>query len=263
MRETKLLPSISNVKAGLTAVLNCPLGKTYDHIVLAYTGTSITLDMFKNINVKVNGKPIQTFKDGLELQSINNYYQRGSTNGYLTLWFNRPELREVSDQRLTSLGTLDIQTLSVEFDVDSSASADLAVTAWAKLSEPTPLAYIGKVKAFPMSSAVAGEIEIDNIVRGARIAAIHVFKSDVEKVELTLDSVKIYEAKKALGEVMQKQANRVPATASCTHIDFLEEGDISQALITAGAQDLRLKPTLTTAGSVRVVVEYLDGLAGI
>lgn len=263
MRELKKLPSLTNVAAGLTAVLNCPLGLTYDRILLEYSGTSVTRAMMKNIQVKINGKPIQTFKDADELQNINDYYGRADNTGFVSLYFNRPELDNVGSQRLTGLGTMDIQTLSVELDIDSGAPGDFALKAHANRSEPQPLGLVTKVKAFPMSSAVSGEIEIDNIVKGPRIAAIHLFKSDISNIEVDIDSQKIYEASKGLGEVLQKEHGRVPVTASATHIDFMLEGDEGQALITGGASDFRLRPTLTTSGAVRVVVEYLDGLAGI
>jgi hypothetical protein len=262
MRITQRLPSLSNVAAGLTAVLNCPRGLTYDKIVLQYSGTSVTRAMLEKIRVKINGKPIQEYSDGDELQSINDYYGRADNTGAVTLYFNRPEMDNVQGQRVTGLGTSDIQTLSVEFDVASGAPADFAVVAYALQSEAQPLGLITKVKKYPASYATSGLMEIDNIVKGGRIMAIHLFKSDVSKVELEVDKQTVYEATKSVGEILQKEAGRAPVTASATHIDFIQEGDIAQALITAGVSDMRLKPTIDTSGALNVVVEYLDGLAG-
>lgn len=263
MRFTKKLPSVKNVGAGLQAVIECPLGRTYDRISLFYTGTAVTRAMFTNLQVMINGKAVQTYADFNELQYINDYYGRADTAGVVTLYFVRPELENTNQSRLTALGTVDIQTLDVRFDIAAGAPSDLAITAWAMTSEPQPLGLITKVKAFPMSSSVSGEIEIDNLVTGPRIAALHLFKSDVNNLEIDYNGIKIFEASKTVAEVIQTEHGRVPVTASATHVDFLLEGDNTQALITQGATDFRLRPTLGTSGALRTVVEYLDGLAGI
>jgi hypothetical protein len=260
MRITKKLPSISNVGAGLTGTLNCPIGLTYDRITLELT--NVTNAQITNIEVLVNGKVIQTYASGTELQQINDYYGRDNNAGYLTLYFNRPELNNLVQQRMTGLGTRDVQTLSLNFDLDGDVVSP-AVKATAILSEPQPLGLINKVKAFPMSSAVAGAIEISDIPRGPRISAVHFFKADISNLEVEIDGQKVFDSTKALAEVIQKEHGRVPVTASATHFDTMLEGDNGQALVTAGSADLRFRPTLDTSGAVRVVVEYLDGLAGI
>jgi len=263
MRKTVKLPSISNVGTSLTATLNCPTGLTYDRITLAYSGTSVTRAMMSNIQVLINGKPVQTYGDADELQDINDYYGRADNAGYVTLYFARPELDNVAQQRLTALGTLDVQTLAINIDITAAAPGDFALTATAVQSEPQPLGLLTKVRAYPFSSAVSGAIEIDNIPVGPRVQAIHLFKSDISNLVLELDGVKVYETTKALGEVIQKEHGRVPVTSSATHFDSQLENDNAQAMITKGVQDFRLRPTLDTSGAVRVVVEYLDGLAGI
>lgn len=263
MRKTVKLSSISNVGTSLTATINCPVGLTYDRITLAYSGTAVTRAMMSNIQVKIGGKPVMTFADADELQEINDYYGRADNAGFVTLYFARPELDNVAQQRLTALGTQDVQTLSIEIDITAAAPGDFALAATAVQSEPQPLGLINKVRAFPMSSSVSGEIEIDNITVGPRIQAIHLFKSDISNLAIDMDSVRVYEATKSLGEVIQKEHGRVPVTASCTHFDSQLENDNAQAMVTRGVQDFRIKPTLDTSGAVRVVVEYLDGLSGI
>jgi coat protein len=263
MRETKKLPSISNVGADLTAVLECPLGKTYDRIMLAYSGTAVTRAMLKNIQVMISGRPVQIFKDADRLQEINDFYGRDDNAGYITLYFARPEMHNIIQQRTTGIGTADISSLSVKIDIDSSAPGDLAITATAILSEPNFLGLITKVRSFPTSSDVTGEIEISDIPRRARIQAIHFFKADISNVVVEVDSMKVFESSKALAEVIQKEHGRVPVTAKATHVDFQLEGDNAQALVMQNVQDFRLKPTFDTTGALDVVVEYFDGLPGL
>ena len=262
MRVTNKLPSLTNVSAGSTAVLNLPLGLTYDFIQLEYSG--VTLAQMKNIKLEVNGKIIQEFKDGNQIVFLNTYHGRpADAAGFLTLWMIRPEMHTLQDQRLTALGTSDIKTLTLRFDIDAAATAP-AVKAHAVQSEPQPFGLCTKIKSFVSSTAVAGVQEIDNLpTNAARIGAIHLVKPDITDVEVTIDSMVAFQASKALAENIQKKYGKVPQTASATHIDWMLEGDMGQALTTQGVQDFRIKPTHGAAGQLDILVEYLDGLAGI
>lgn len=261
MRKIVKLPSMSNVAAGAVATLNCPVGLTYECFTLKYTG--VTLAQMTNIEVRVNGKTIQKFASGTELDEINTYHGRKAASGYLNIWQVRPELKALLDQRMTALGTADVQTLSLLVEIDAAATAPVLV-AYALQSVPQPLGLICKVKAFPVSFATSGEQEIDNLPKsGARVAAIHLMKSDVSKVEVELDSIKVIETPKALAEELQTKYGKTPQTAVATHVDFLLDGDIKHAMATAGVQDFRVRPTIDTSGEVRCVVEYLDGYEGI
>lgn len=263
MRETKKMPSISNVSAGSTAVLECPRGKTYDFITFKYAGTAVTRAMLKNIQVMLNGKAVQTFKDADRLQDFNDYYGRSDDAGYVTIWFIRPEMTNIVQQRLTAIGTLDVQTFSVNIDIDAGAPGDLTLEATSMLSEPQPLGVITKVKNFPVSSDVVGEMEISDIPRRGRIQALHLFKADLSNVIVEMDSRKVFESSKVMAEVIQGSHARTPITAKATHVDFQLEGDNAQALVMQGVQDFRVKPTFDTSGAADVVVEYLDGLEGL
>jgi len=270
MRKTIKMPSMANVGAGQTATLNCPVGLTYDLISIEYSGkkadgtTDVTLDDLQNIELRVNGKTIQSFKDGLELDRINQYHGRGAASGILNLWQVRPEMANLRDQRLTALGTRDVQTLSLHIDGESTLTS-LSLSAKAVQSEPQNMGAITKIKAFPTSFAVSGEVEIDNLPRagGVMIGCLHLFKSDVSNVEVEVNSIKAFDSTKDYSEEMQGRYKKTPQTASATHVDFMLEGDLSQAMDTRGVQDFRIRPTLDTAGYLRTVVEYIDGFAGI
>ncbi len=147
--------------------------------------------------------------------------------------------------------------------MDIGAATAPTLVAYAVLSEERPLGVITKVRRLPFTFAVAGAVEIDKIPLGPRIIAIHLQKADVNDVELELDSVRVIKQPKLLGEQLQRQRLRVPQTAAYTHVDFCLEGDIMQAMITEGARDFRLRPTLGSAGLVTAIVEYLDGFAGL
>lgn len=261
MRFLNKLPSLSNVAVGQRATLTCPLGLRYDAIYLTHNVANLAL--IKNIEVIVNGKVIQSFKDAAEVKAINDYYGRPEQSGVLTLWFYRPEMATPFDRRLPALGTLDVQTLTVAMDLDATIAPAPTLEAVALQGPQEPMGLITKIKSYSSSYAISGKVEIDNIVRSGRIAAIHLFKADVSAVELDVNSRRVVDLTKTLSEKVQKDYGRVPVTASATHIDFTLEGDIAEALITEGIYDLRIRPTLGTSGALRSVVEYLDGFAGI
>lgn len=257
------LPSVANVAAGSDASVNIPVGPTYENIVLALT--NITLAQITDIELRLAGKPVMKFKSGTELDNINKHWGRGaSASGLLTLHFRRPEFNMVGDQKLFNIGTADLPTASLHFHIDAACVSPAVLAYCTQNNVPQKLGIITKVKRFPFNSAVTGEVDIDNIPRtGARIAAVHLVKTDVSAVKVDVDSVNVYNASKTLGAQMQTQAGRTPQTGAMTTVDFLLGEDPMQALRTAGVQDLRIKPTLDTAGAMDLVVEYFDGLEGI
>ena len=263
----KKLPSLSNVAAGADATLECPLGPTYTKITVSASGTGLTAAHIGKIEVRINGKVVMEFRDLQRLIDLNSYYGRPADSAnQFTIYFDRPEASDLPFKRLAGIGTQDIQTFDVRISIDAAAPSDLTMEAWAEVREPMTLGPVVKVREFPFSSSVAGEVDIDKIPRGPRIVAIHLFKSDVNNVVLEADSVKVIDASKTVLETLQKQAvprARVPLTSKATHVDFVLEGDFAQALVTKALRDMRLKTTLGTSGSMDIVVEYLDQAASV
>lgn len=269
MRMLVRMPSLANVAPGGTATLNLPIGRTYEKLVLEYGGA--TLAQMKNIRLLVDGKPIQEYRDGEELRAVNRYYERHDADGFLTLWFVRPEMQRLEHQQVTALGTGDsagngrVQTLQLEVDIDdAAASPTLKAHAWQ--SDPKPLGQMTKVKRFTYSSATAGTFEIDNIPKGPRLLAVHFIKDggDISAIELEQNSRKVFEGSKGLFQYIQRQSDRTPQTDYIT-LDFVQQGDLMQSIITEPrvVQDQRFRLTLDSPGSVVVLVEYLDRFAGI
>ncbi len=260
MRILKRLPSLSNVAAGSTAVLNIPIGRTIDQLKLMFSG--VTLAQMKNIQLKANGKTFKKWKDGAQLAWMNAYYNKADTAGMLTFWFVENEMRTLADSRMPALGTKDLSTLTLEFDIDAAAASPV-VWAAAMMSDQMPFGMTTKVLQFPNSSATAGIKEIDNLATsGARLKAIHAIKSDINSAELEINGYLAFEGKTEVQKQILKDNGRVPQ-AGIYHMDFVLDGDMAQAIPTTGVQDLRLRYDLASAGQIDLVVEYYDGLGGI
>ncbi|CZF79471.1 major capsid protein P2 [Grimontia marina] len=263
MRLTHKLPSFSNVVAGATATLELPLGLAYHMLLLEFSG--MALAQMKNIRLEVNGKVVQKWKDGERLNSLNKHYKRGTaTASSLPIWFIRPEMDDPAQQRVFAVGTSDVQTLTLLIDIADDATAP-KLTGHAIKGNQSPLGIITKVKTFPVSFATAGEQEIDNLPlpRGARIASVHLYSPDVTRCELDMNGLRVFEMDKTLAAKIQTDYARDPQSSHKMSLDFMLEGDMSQALVLEGVQDFRIRPTLANPGAVDVVVEYLDQYQGI
>lgn len=275
-RNFPKLPSFSNVSAGNTATLELPVGRTYDKVHVNYSG--VTLAQMKSIRFEVNGKSILEFKDGQALQNFNKRYGRNTAVGVLDFHFKRDEMKTLSEARAFALGTSStaykdgsgqmvmppqISNVTLRIEIDAAAAAP-KLEAFAIQSNPAPIGFITKVKNFPVALN-AGVTEVDKIPRPntARIAAIHVVSAAViTKIEVELDSIKIYELPKTLGEKVQVDHGRSPQAGQVS-VDFILEGDMLQALPMVGTQDFRIRVYTDGAAPATVVVEYFDGLAGI
>ncbi|MCL1038033.1 major capsid protein P2 [Shewanella submarina] len=275
------LPSWSNVAAGNTATLELPLGRTYDKIHIRYSGLSLA--QMKHIRVNINGRAIEEFKHGQSLQDENKYYLRNVAANVLDIHFKRDEMKTLGEARAFGLGTSSqpypdpgtgemvnppvIANVTLEIDIDEAA-VNPTLEAYAIQSNPAPIGFITKVKNFPVALN-PGINEVDNIPRPntARIGSLHILtEQTIEKIEVELDSAKIYELPTSLAEKIQVDHGRSPQANRYT-VDFCLEGDMLQALPMIGSQDFRVRlfaaDDTPVSSSATVVVHYFDGLAGI
>ena len=254
------LPSLSNVVAGSTATLDCPVGLTYDAIQFQYSG--VTQAQIENVEVLINGRPVAQFDDAVEVEAINEYYGRSDASGEMTLHFRRPELLE-GQRAFPGLGTADVDTLQIRMDINVAASAPV-ISASAQLSPGAPLGVFVKTRYLALNVSAAGKQELDSIPKGSgRLLAAHLFKADISEVEVEVNSRRVMEGTKDLMESLQTLAGRTPQTAAATHVDFGLYGDLGEALVLSGVRDFRIRPTADTTGTLRVVLEYLDGFEGV
>lgn len=265
MKKIPKLPSISRVTPGSIATLELPLGPTYEKLIFDCSGTALAISHIKRIRLMIDGKERQTFKDLQRLVDINSYWKREADSA--TSWalhFNRAELTDNVMRQAPGIGTKNLQTLYVEIEIDATAPADIKMYATA-VADPTSqdIGAFFEIKEFPFSSAVAGEVEQDKLPRGNPYGAIHLFKSDISAVKVKANGIELVDAKKVTLERIEKGASptpRVPVTAKATHIDFMLDGNLFDAVQTGGLQDWRVAMTLDTAGSVDIVTETIGTL---
>lgn len=264
-REVINLPTVQNVAANSTFTIHCPVGKTYERIMLVRGGTTFTEAQLTNIRVEVNGKTIASWKDAAELDAENSFYGRNDTANYHTLHFSRAELDSITQDRVTGLGTADVQTLTVRGDITGATAPTLK--AKAVLRGPEPMGLVTKVKQFSYSSS-GSAFEIADLPRGPRLMALHVVDGSsgvVSGVKLIADGSERLVFDNAAEMNKYNQDNGRASVSGRFVLDFCGDGDLYESLVTDRAviQDLRVQITMSTPGDFLVVAEFLDGYAGI
>lgn len=264
MRNHVKLPTIQNVAAGARCDVQLARGLTYDYIIFKLT--NVTTADVKNFKVKVGTKNIIEVNSLQTLDKINKYYKRPESSGYFICWFYRPEMQTEEERAVFSLGTKDIGNLSLQFELDSGVT-NPAIEAYAMQRTPANMGTVTKIREMPATFATSGIQEIANVPRsGDRISAIHLFKSDISNLEMEINvgagPANLIDFPKGMLEVVQKAHGREPQTASATHVDLALLGKLNDFMPTMGLQELRLKPTIDTAGSINTVIEYAGGMSG-
>src|SRR5690606_4286615 len=108
------------------------IGMTYDQI--QFKVTNVTASDIKNFKVKAGSRTVVDVASFSVIEDLNTFYKRQSQSGFLTLWFYRPEVME-DIRALTSFGTSDIPSLTIEFDLDAGVTSP-AIEAWAVQRAP-------------------------------------------------------------------------------------------------------------------------------
>jgi hypothetical protein len=257
-RITRELPSWSNVTAGSTATLELPKNLSYHLIHVYFSG--VTLAQMKNIRLEINGKPVKQWADGNRLNMENTHYGRGAaTADCLPIFFTREELATLDQRRVCAIGTEGVQTLTLLIDIDAAATSP-SLDATAVYGPKAPVGLYTHIVEFQKSSSVSGEVEIDNIPmrKGAAIAAIHIYKTDVTSAKLEVNGGIVFDMTKTGAAKLQTDYGRTPQSSDKMSLDFLLEGDLAQAVQLANIDDFRLKVNIATAGSFTIGVEYLE-----
>lgn len=264
MKKYLSVPSITRVGVSSTAIVELPIGPTYENINFVMGGGAITVGMVDAIRVLANGEELQMFKNLQQLIDINMYHGRAVDTALdWALHFSNDDFNEIAEKQLERLGTLGLRTLTVEITLNATWLGTGTITAMAYTdTDQQPVGIYNRIRQASYNSGAAGVQDFDKLIRGSGVVykQIHLFKADVNNVIVEADSVKFIDAKKANLEREQKNVRpfaRVPITARATHIDFALEGDRASLLRTDGMQDLRIRMDLGTAGNVDIVTEQL------
>lgn len=262
----KLYPFQNVVATGMATVnLSNLLGFTINRIVLQLGGTALTKAMLTGIRIKANAKTI--FDDtGSRTDSRMQYRGITANAAFLTIDFSEIRSKTIAGQLLGALDTtLGIESLTMEVDITGATAPTLA--GFAELSEPQvgldTRGLIAKVLNITQNFGAAGTFpyQLDFGKKTSTIAKrIHFFGATVTSVEVKKAGISIFEnLADAVNDFIQGEYQRTPQ-ANVYHVDFVPDGNQSNALPLSPDKPMEYLVTVSGAGNVTAVAELLDPL---
>ena len=250
---TKKMPSFQGVAAGQTATANLPIGLTYHELLLNYSG--VTLAQMNEIRVVANGKVIQRYASGTQLDTMNQFEGRAAAAGVLTIPVgDRYGLKSRDGIEFSGLGTgvVDdpnpITTLSVEVDIDAAA-VGTTLSMIAIQSDPSVSGMIKFVDQYSYAPSAAGDFDISDLPKSRIFNQLFLQSANVTDVEIRRNGYTVFERSASENNTVQTDGVRVPQAGNFV-VDFTEKGYGSEGLATKGVQDLRIVLTMSAAATV-------------
>jgi len=269
----KLLPFNNQGQNGLmTCDLSNLKGYTIDRILLQLGGTAFTKAMVSLLEIKANTKPI--FSDtGASIDGRMKYRNIFDAAGFLTLDFSEIRAKTIIGQQLGSLDTtFGIQQLAIEMTVAGATAP--TITGWAEVSAPqvdaggkhtAEAALIGKVLRYQHVFAAGGSQLAFQVPYGSKggslVKRMHFqHGGNLTGLVVKKNGLVVDDSIAALNAFNLQEFQRVPQ-ANWYTLDFIKDGNQSNALNTANANTFEIYGTLSAADNVTVVLETLDTLA--
>ena len=285
MRKIKLLPGLTNVGVGTRAVLAVPLGEIY-HVIsfpVSRNGAAMTvaqqLTDIASIAIKVNDNVVQDWLPA-DLHKVNGTMGAAfvARDGFLDLYFSRPDRRTMEGEENEGWGTADIQNLSVEVTFTSVGGlTSVAISAFAIVdtapNRPLRAAPIRHIRRLNFAPGAAGVAQLDKIVKGVNIfyARLHFLSNLVTAVKVTVDDRIVWhdlprtlvaELFTVYGLVLQANTYTVAFDLSKQLTDQLATFYPGNGQLPAApVQDFRVDVTVSGAGSFDVLLEQYRFLA--
>ncbi len=289
MKVTQKLPAPTGVAVSSSVIAVLPVGLSYEELYIQY-GLSIVLADMTNIRVTANGKPIQEFRSGTELDKYNQYNKRtaAATNNILMIDFNRRLLLSQAYRELTKLGTgkpvdlrqslgkntagqdvpnpnynpFPIQTLTLEMDLGANVGTTGAtMKLYALQSDSSPTGLIRKIRKFQHSPTVT-PFDIADYPKGDMINAIYLNPGiDITNVKLLRENYTVFDRPFVLNKVIQTD-NGIRTPQGSMFVLDTTEGELGdQVITTAGVNDLRLTIDFSaTPNTLTSTVDFIGQL---
>ncbi|MDQ6970929.1 MAG: major capsid protein P2 [Mariprofundus sp.] len=274
LKITDVALPFNGVAAGATPSTKLPTGLSYEQFLLIYGGA--TLAQINRIVFKANGKPIIDissrggFSAGQRLDRLNKFDGRGAAAGILIVDFNRFGLRTRAAEEITKLGTgiqgspNEIVQITCEVTIDAAA-LNPTLSGKVIMSDPDVSGKLKHVHETMRRSNGAGVVEIADIPFGQydaiqRITFENATALGITEVEIMRDRRTIFKRTVSENNQIQSDGVRVPQ-ADIFVFDPTEAGFGEEILSLAGVQSLQLRVTVTAAGDIPMILEYLGDVS--
>lgn len=271
--KTVKLNQVENVAASTTATIRIPIGWMYHQVMLVLT--NITAATINELRVIANGQTIMR-GTGVEFDTLNQQlgFSAVSSAGVLLIPFKRLGLRDRALAEMTSLltgqpyadGTV-IQTLTIELDLDATASPSLVAYAEASAAVAGKQNWIKRQVPY-VSDLSSGENQIDRLNKGGRMykglnrLMIGEAAAVLTELKINRDNYEAWDRTALLNDAFLANGhdNRA-AVAGYFIFDSTEQGYGGNILDLEGISDFRLTAELASAQvGTRIIAEYLGAL---
>ncbi len=260
------LPDFYPVGASQRASCRVPTGPTYRSFVLNYSANGVagTKALFtsdiEEVVVKVNGTP-RIEISGEDLVMLNDYYGIEFVAGQLVVPLSREWLRTIEGEENLAWGTKNVSNIFIEVKFAAGANNPaLSADAWVT-PESRDLGLIVEIHNFSYEAAGAGKKEIADLPKeNGAIVALHTKNSDITATEVKINKIPFVEGDTDLASYqtsLKRIAKRAPVTGY-VHIDAFVNNRIDDAWPVKGAQEFRVNPTVSAAGSLPMIMETLN-----
>ncbi|MCW4446826.1 major capsid protein P2 [Vibrio splendidus] len=256
------LNSFTGIGYGQKSTVNLSVGPTYEEIILE---TNLEASKLKRVAISLQGEEIYVLT-GEQLLMLEAYKGLPSKAGMFTIPFSDITGKTKNGIRSTGLVTERGDNITLEVEVasvaDESAEPDIALKAWAMISEAQPVRIVvPKIKSQSMQATAAGDNEFLNLVSGQRVAVrrMHFLSDKVTELAIHRDYKKVFEASREFTSHMGKRNGKF-AQVGVYHFDPIQRGFYLQDLF-ATAHAAELKFTVTTSdvvGSLPILVESVE-----
>lgn len=252
------LNSMVGAAWGQKGTLVIPNGPTYHELVLE---TNASASDIERLSITLNAEEIYVLT-GSELLMLERYKRREHTSGHFVIPFSDIVARTKNGVRYTGLVTekgdnlhLDIQFASKTGD--SVDALSIQVHAWVSNAQAYRV-VVPMVKRETMAANAQGVNEFTNLVSSPLIAIrrMHFMHANIDKLEISRDFVKEYEATKFISEANAKRNERTPQ-AGYFHFDPIVRGfSVDELFPTQHISELKFSvSTSDVAGSIPILVE--------
>jgi hypothetical protein len=260
----KNLP-FSNVAASGVASVSLPVGMSYNRVILALGGGSLTKAMITDIKVRVNGKVVLQ-NTGTRLDLINTFRKRGTNAAYLVIDFTEPDAKDMFEQYLGNINTAQgVSSITIEVTIAGATTPTL--DSYSELGAPAPLGVIAKQLLFTNSFGGAGKFGfkiIDVANRGAIIKRVHFnHTGNLTALEVKKNGIVIFDnIPTAVNTFYQLDYNKVAQTNLYT-FDPCLDNNYTNSIKTQDMVSLEFNLTTGAADTVTACVEALDLLGNM
>lgn len=262
------ISSVSAVNAGKTVTVEFPIGPT--HLYWKFKTTNINDDQLTDIKLYLDSTVIQEYESLAELKNqFNKAYRRNDlpANQGAIWWHIRPEMQEEA-RTLCSLGTVGLKVMRVTAKVATGVTnPDLKVVSYMDPRPQTPN-LVTKIRRHPLSFAAGGKVSINTIPYKAPIASIRLvtendritrLKIDATPVNAGVAQAQIDTDKEDLADLFAEYVEPVANTVAYVPI---VQGTIDDLMVGQVYSDLTLKPELSGAENMTILMEFIDSVIG-